>query len=36
MKIFKYIGISLFASSLLFASTELSDKAIKAGLKAIR
>jgi len=35
MQIFKYVGLSLLASSLLLGASDLSDKATKAGLKAI-
>ena len=35
MKIFKFIGVSVLASSLLLGATTVADKAGKAGLKAI-
>ncbi|HIP18681.1 MAG TPA: cytochrome-c peroxidase [Sulfurovum sp.] len=35
MQIFKYVGLSLLASSLLLGASDLSNKATKAGLKAI-
>lgn len=35
MKIFKFIGVSVLASSLLLGATTVADKADKAGLKAI-
>ena len=35
MKILKFVGLSIFVSSLLLASANLADKATKAGLKAI-
>jgi cytochrome c peroxidase len=35
MKIFKYVGMSLLASSLLLGATDVAQKAQKAGLKAI-
>ena len=35
MKIFKYMGMSLLASSLLLGATDVAQKAEKAGLKAI-
>ena len=35
MKLFKFVGLSILTSSLLLASASLTDKATKAGLKAI-
>ena len=35
MKIFKFMGMSLLASSLLLGASDIADKASKAGLKAI-
>jgi cytochrome c peroxidase len=35
MKLLKFVGLSILASSLLLASADLTDKATKAGLKAI-